>query len=369
MVTGNELDGLESHQRQLLDGNGFDQQNFLRLAERLRRGEFTAETNRIRGKVSACPSSALTSMPSAKQADELKRLTAIGEKAIAEGKLAVVVLNGGMATRFGGRVKGVVTADTKNKKSFLALKAEHIAASEERWNGAIPLILMNSFATDTATGEHLEQHANFGLRQIHCLRQRISLRLNPDASLYRDADGLVSPYAPGHGDIFEVVGESQPYADFLAAGGTTLWLWNVDNLGATIDTAILGAHIDGHQQVSVEVVERFAGDTGGAPVLVDGKLQLLEGFRFPVDFDSAQVPVFNTNTLLVDVGQMRTHPLGWYRADKKVGTEQTPVVQFERIMGEVSAFSSTQYLWVPREGNNSRFLPVKTPEDLDRMNR
>ena len=33
---------------------------------------------------------------------------------------------------------------------------------------------------------------------------------------------------------------------------------------------------------------------------------------------------------------------------------------------ELSAFLPTTYLLVPREGTRSRFVPVKTPEDLER---
>ncbi len=363
MTTGNDVLGqLHPDERVLLRDNGFDEENFLHLVEGLRTGELNAAAHEVTEEIRAAPHSNFATLP-----EETTSLAALGQSAIEAGELAIVVLNGGMATRFGGQVKGVVMASKKRQKSFLALKAEHVVAAQKRLGAEIPLMLMNSFATDSATRVHLQQNENFSLSRVDCFRQRISLRLTPEGSLYRSTDARVSPYAPGHGDLFEVVAGSEAFQRFKAHGGKYLWLWNVDNLGATIDPVLLGAHIQSQKQVTVEVVDRRAGDTGGAPVLVDGALQLLEGFRFPKAFSIAQVPVFNTNTLLVNSEVMREHPLGWYRADKKVGPQQDPVVQFERIMGEVTRFVSAQYLIVPRSGEYSRFIPVKTPADLEAL--
>jgi hypothetical protein len=41
-------------------------------------------------------------------------------------------------------------------------------------------------------------------------------------------------------------------------------------------------------------------------------------------------------------------------------------VQLERLYHEASAFVATTYLEVPRRGLRGRFLPIKTPADLDR---
>ena len=41
-------------------------------------------------------------------------------------------------------------------------------------------------------------------------------------------------------------------------------------------------------------------------------------------------------------------------------------MQLERLYNELSAFLPTTYLEVPRRGPRGRFLPIKTPEDLER---
>ena len=93
------------------------------------------------------------------------------------------------------------------------------------------------------------------------------------------------------------------------------------------------------------------------------KLQIVESFRFPAEFDQGSIPVFNTNTLWLQTEALaREHPLTWFVVRKEV--EGRPVVQFERLVGELTAFESTHWLRVPRSGAETRFVPIKSPGDL-----
>jgi UTP--glucose-1-phosphate uridylyltransferase len=113
----------------------------------------------------------------------------------------------------------------------------------------------------------------------------------------------------------------------------------------------------------VELVDKWVGDAGGAPARVGGRLQIVESFRFPADFDQASIPVFNTNTLWFQTEALtRAHALTWFVVRKEV--EGRPVVQFERLVGELTAFESTCWLRVPRVGAETRFVPIKSPSDL-----
>lgn len=104
---------------------------------------------------------------------------------------------------------------------------------------------------------------------------------------------------------------------------------------------------------------------GGAPVRVDGVLQLVEGPRFPADFDQDATPVFNTNTALFDIDALDVdYPLTWLYVEKSV--DGRAAVQLERVYHEVSALVPTTYLEVPRRGLRGRFSPIKTPDDLER---
>jgi UTP--glucose-1-phosphate uridylyltransferase len=194
--------------------------------------------------------------------------------------------------------------------------------------------------------------------------QFVSLRLEPDGELFLDDRGKPSLYAPGHGDLFEALCGSGALARLRERGARFVTVSNVDNLGARVEPAIIGMHVLSGRPVMCEVA-RKEGDMGGAPVRVDGRLQILEGPRFPRDFDQELVPVFNTNTALFDLDALdRDYELTWLYVEKDVGGRTA--VQVERVYHEVSAFLPTTYLEVPRGGPNGRFLPIKTPADLDR---
>jgi UTP--glucose-1-phosphate uridylyltransferase len=112
-------------------------------------------------------------------------------------------------------------------------------------------------------------------------------------------------------------------------------------------------------------VARKEGDMGGAPVRIDGRLQLVEGPRFPPSFDQGLVPVFNTNTALFAIDALDVdYDLTWLYVEKAV--EDRTAVQLERLYHEASALVPTQYLEVPRRGPRGRFSPIKTPADLER---
>ena len=55
--------------------------------------------------------------------------------------------------------------------------------------------------------------------------------------------------------------------------------------------------------------------------------------------------------------------LGWYYVSKTV--EKRKAVQMERLVGEMTRFFDSNYLRVKRTGVENRFLPVKTPDDLE----
>ena len=348
-------------ERMTLERYGFDAARFAALRTELAAGAFPAARNAERDPVFPPSESDLT-MLAAPDSAAARALAAQGLAAIERGEVAVVILNGGMATRFGGLVKGVV--EVFAGKSFLALRLQDVANAR----GRVPVFLMNSFATDQGTRDHLAAQRYFGLPsdQAHVFTQRISIRLTPEGELFRDANGRVSLYAPGHGDLFECLAAAEGFQRFVAGGGKHLLVSNVDNIGASLSPLVLGTHIASGKPVTVEVAARTPGDTGGAPARVRNRVEVLEGFRFPPEFDFERLQVFNTNTMVLDVDAVRPdYTFSWFRADKKV--EGRPAVQFERLMGQVTAFRDAGYLVVPREGADSRFLPIKTPDDLVRL--
>ena len=352
-------EALDEGTQALLQRNCFDRETFEILRQRLRSGAASDEHNRIGGAVEP---------PQAGDIDELRergspehdRLTELGRGAIRDGKVGAVVLAGGMATRFGGLVKAAVPV--VDDRSFLDVKLVDIQSAAQTAGGRVPIYLMTSFATDDEISR-LAAEATTEQAPVAAFRQFVSLRLTPEGELFREDGGAPSPYAPGHGDLTFALRRSGVLSRFREAGGEILFMSNVDNVVATLDPAIIGSHLAAGCAITVELAEKEPGDKGGAPARVDGKLQIVEAFRFPEGFDQDRIPVFNTNTLVLDARAIdRDFDLTWFAVHKKV--DGRAAVQFEHLVGQLTAFLPSHYLRVPRYGAESRFEPVKDPEEL-----
>lgn len=316
-----------------------------------------ASSNAVTGTLAPLDDGAIPALPPL-GSEERRAFRARGLELIMARKVGAIVLAGGMATRFGGVVKAIVPAD--GDRSFFQCKLDDSRALAVAAGAPIPMFVMSSFATQDALLEHIGDASH-----VHVFPQYAALRLSPDGELFREDSGELSPYATGHGDLTFALRSSGLLARFRDAGGTTLLMSNVDNLAATLDPAIIGMHAELGGAITAEVVRKVKGDKGGAPALLDGTPQIIEGFRFPPAFDQDSIAVFNTNTFVIDAAAIdRDFALPYYRVEKQV--DGRPAIQFERLVGELTATLPTRFVEVPRTGEDSRFLPAKDPEELDR---
>lgn len=352
---------IDDETAQLLQKYGFDDIPFDQLRKRLIEGRIGASQNRIQGEVEPPREGDLRALPPL-GGETRRALGERGQEAMRRGEVAAVVLAGGMATRFGGVVKAAV--EVLDSQSFLELKLKDIASVAERAEATIPVYLMTSFATDDVIRKMADALSTERC-PITAFPQFISLRLTPEGELFREDSGALSPHAPGHGDLTFALRRSGILKRFREEGGRTLMMSNVDNLTATLDPAIIGAHLESGAALTAEMAPKEPGDKGGAPARVDGKPQIVEEFRFPEGFDQERIPVFNTNTFVLDAAAIDTDfPLTWFAVNKTV--DGRPAIQFERLVGELTAFIPSAFLRVERHGPDARFQPIKTPEDVDK---
>lgn len=346
---------------EILQRFGFDGRGFAELRGRLTRGEAGPTSNRIEGEVVAPEQGDVRSLPEL-GSSERERLAHLGRGLIGARKVGIVALAGGMATRFGGAVKaGVEAVDGHN---FLDLKLRDCARLAERVDGRVPAYLMTSFATHEEV-TRLAEAASTERAPAEAFPQFISLRLTPEGALFMTDEGRASCYAPGHGDLPSALRRAGILDRFREGGGELLYMSNIDNLGATLDPAVIGFHVESGCAVTAEVVDKLPGDEGGAPARVDGALQIVEAFRFPERFDQDTITVFNTNSFVLDAEPLdRDFPFTWFAVRKQV--EGRDAVQFERLVGQITAFLPTAFLRVARSGPDGRFQPVKDPDELER---
>lgn len=355
-----------------LKAAGFDEARLLSLAATLEGGASGEAAgrrrdlrNRVRGQVLPPLDDEAMRMP--RRGDpQYERLEQLGRDALARGEVALCVMAGGMATRMGGCVKALV--DVLEGHTFLDLRLRANANWTKSLGRPVPLWLMTSDATDAPIREALR--ARKAPPHIKTFTQDLSLRLTPEGRLFYGDDGEPSTYAPGHGDLVDAIRRSGLLSEFRKSGGKYVWIANLDNLGATVDPALLGAFIDAtvekDAELLVEVVDKVAGDRGGIPVHLDGRMQVLEEFRLPVGFDASQVRVFNTNTFLVDARALETARIGWNWFEVEKNVDGRTALQFERLLQELTTALRSMYVRVPREGEESRFLPVKDFDELAR---
>lgn len=341
---------------------GFDAERFDQLRSRLtdpqHLGSEGGDANWVLGSIEPPAADDLTRLPPPGTA-ERDRLAEAGREAIASEQVGVLLLAGGMATRFGGGVKAL--AEALPGLTFAAAKLADLRRLAGELDCVIPLWLMTSFQSDGALRDWASASASAAVR-VGFAPQGVSMRLTPDGELFRNADGAASLYAPGHGDASWAMQRCGLLGDFARRGGRHLFVTNVDNAAATLDPAVIGAHLASAATLTCEVVEGHA--PGGSVWRVDGHLQIVEAFRLPPGIDPLATGVANTNSLIADLEVFQaTWPLTWFEVHKQV--DGVDVVQFERLIGELSAFALTSMLLVPSGGPDGRFQPVKDPAELE----
>ena len=351
------LDEVDARTRAVLERFGFDPATFEELRARVASGALSPASNVASGSVEPPLKDDIARLPEG-GSDAWVEARAAGIDALGSGRVAQVVLAGGMATRFGGVVKGAVEA--LDGRSFLSWKLGETARLAEQLGIEIPVALMTSFQTEDETRAHV---AGLGVPEPLWFSQYVSLRLTEDGELFRH-DGLPSLYAPGHGDLLDALRRSGTLAALRERGVEHLAVSNVDNLGARLDPAVLGAHVTAGRPMTAEVAAK-EGDLGGAPARVDHRLGLLEGPQFPPDFDQERIRVFNTNTTMLTLDAIdRQFDLPWLYVRKSV--DGRSAVQLERLYHQVAWELDTTFLEVARSGPRGRFFPIKEPEDLER---
>ncbi|MEY3013098.1 MAG: hypothetical protein RIT45_1833 [Pseudomonadota bacterium] len=317
-------------------------------------------------------------LPDAEGLGEDDALILAGEAALSG--VAVVKLNGGLGTSMGMRgPKSLV--EVRDGLCFLDLLARQVLALRRDHHADVPLLLMNSFATREASLEHLRAYPELevpGL-PLDFVQHRVPKIRADDFGLVDPAD----PRAwcpPGHGDLFPALLTSGVLDALRARGVHTLFVSNVDNLGATLDPALLGHFRASGAPMMMEVADRTVADRKGGHLCQrreDGALVLRELAQCPDADRGAFTDIrrhryFNTNSLWFDTEALAAalHDHGGSLPIAPIVNRKTldpndpgsrPIIQLESAMGSaISELVGATAVRVPRR----RFAPVKTTADL-----
>ncbi len=278
------------------------------------------------------------------------RVRGLGEKALAEGEVAVLSLAAGAGSRWtqgAGVVKALHPFSRVGGKHRTFVET-HLAKSRRvsRRSGCwLPHLFATSYLTQSPMAEFMKRVGNYayegpvslspgrsvGLRFIPTVRdlrfmweempqqvldeQQQKVRESLHAALIhwaRDA-GEASDYTDNLPlQCLHPVGHWFEIANLLRNGVLRallhdrpqlnyLMLHNIDTLGADVDPMLLGRHIDGQATLSFEVITRRLEDRGGGLARVDGKLRLLEGLAMPREEDEFELSYYNTMTTWISL--------------------------------------------------------------------
>lgn len=282
-----------------------------------------------------------------------------------------IVLNGGLGTSMGltgpkNLLKG------KDDKTFLQSIIEQAAASGVR------LVFMNSFATDAQTRAAINMLApqtppRFFLQ--HKFPKILREGFHP-AHWPENPDLEWNP--PGHGEIYTALSTSGLLSDLLDEGVRYALVVNGDNLGATLEPALLGYFSTHRFSFMMEVARRTSMDMKGGHLArnTNDRLILREIAQCPEEDlaafqDIEKYRYFNVNSLWINLQALNTlvrrNPvirlpmiLNPKSLDPR-NADSPPVFQVETAMGAaISLFDGATAV----EVLPTRFLPVKKCADL-----
>ncbi len=369
-------------------------------------------------------------------------VVAIGRQALEEGRAAVVTLAAGAGSRW-TQGAGVVKALHPFAKlggrhrSFLEV---HLAKS--RRTGRLqgnppPHFITTSYLSHDPIQQYLERNASFGypgplrlspgravgLRLIPTVRDlRFAWEEMPQQMLDAQAQKVRDSLRAALVNWARQTGEGNDYTDNLPhqclhpvghfyevpnllRNGTLrdmlalqpqlqyLLLHNIDTVGASLDPALLGLHIQSHACLTFEVIHRRLEDRGGGLARVNGRPRLVEGLALPREEDEFRLSCYNTMTTWIDldrllaafgltrddldhtdkitaairqIGQRIPTYITLKEVKKRWGHGQEdvfPVAQFEKLWSDMTALPEVdcRFLLVPRE----RGQQLKDPAQLD----
>ncbi|MFT2009335.1 UTP--glucose-1-phosphate uridylyltransferase [Pontibacter sp. 13R65] len=425
---------------QVKKANGFDFIQHEEIREQLQKGRIGLSRNRL---------AAETSIEDVGSADVvlLEKLASAentGKEALRSGKVAVLSLAAGVGSRW-TKGAGVIKALNPfvelngHHRSFLEIHLAKTQKVSTQYQTNIPHIIATSYLTHEPIRKKLEQTENFGyagsvyLSEGRSIGQRFvpmerDLRFMweemPQETLDENKQKVRDAVRQSMISWAKSKGEGTDYIDNIAAqrfsplghwyevsnmlrNGTlarllheqpqvqTIMLHNIDTLGADVNPAALGYHLESGNMLTFEVVPRRIEDQGGGLAKVNGQIRLLEGLAQPREEDELKLSYYNSNTTWIQIDPLLqlfgltredlqkgdtsllakavrsvAHRIPTYVTIKEVkyrwghGQEDIyPVSQIEKLWTDMTALPDVKcgYIVVPRP----RGQQMKDPAQLD----
>lgn len=207
---------------------------------------------------------------------------ALGEKLLADGKVAVITVAGGQGSRLGfDAPKGMFPIGPVTDRTLFQIFAEQIAARKKRHGGQIPWLIMTSAATHQPTVDFFQQQNHFGLdpATIHFFQQGSLPAVDAKTGKVLMADKASICLSPdGHGGLVTALESSGLLKQLADASIEQIFYHQVDNPTVIMcDPALIGVHDRRESQLTTNVVKKSSPtEKMGVLVDVNGRLEIIE---------------------------------------------------------------------------------------------
>ena len=234
-----------------------------------------------------------------------------GEALLAEGRVAVMVVAGGQATRLGyAGPKGAFPLGPVTGRTLFEQQAQKIRRLRARWGVAIPWYVMTSAATDAATRAHFEQASHFWLppEDVFFFSQAMVPSFDFEGRLMLAAPDRIFESPNGHGGSLTALLDSGALDDMARRGVDTIYYYQVDNpLVQIASPSFLGFHAEGGAEMACKVLrKRDPEEKVGVVARVDGRIGVVEYTEIGDEQRSARDP---EGELVYWAGNMAVHVL------------------------------------------------------------
>ena len=294
-------------------------------------------------------------------AEQPAELSAIGERVLREGKVAVLVAAGGMSTRLGAAtLRGNVSIGPVTRRTIFELQARKISAVMRRYSIEAPVVVFTSAPVHQQVVRSLTRVDEApALDFVSAPGYPV---LNLAAMPVIDTDnGELLLAGGGHGELPRFLVASPVYATLRNVGVEHVFYFQYANVLEPIcDPVFIGFHVARALQMSLKAIQDYRPDEPmGRLAEVDGRLVAVpHHLRDDSPFWSQRYPA-NTGAMLFSMDFLEkvaaVPNLPWYRVDHYVPESSYLLKAEQSILDALSFADRAGILVVSRE----EYAPVK----------
>lgn len=192
--------------------------------------------------------------------ESFKAASELGHKALADGKVAMILVAGGQGSRLGfEHPKGMFKIGPLSDRSLYQMLIDQLRARSKQAGKVIPFYIMTSPPTHQETSDFLKENNYFGMsaEDVTIFCQGTMPAVDADGKLLLADKGTIFASPDGHGGTLGALKRDGCLADMAERGIEHVFYGQVDNpLIQACDPALLGYHIQSGAEMTSQVVRK-----------------------------------------------------------------------------------------------------------------